>query len=39
MVKILIYKDAWSLAQAEGLPSLIYHEPVLAFWLHQRFFR
>jgi hypothetical protein len=24
-----IYKDAWSLAQAKGLPSLIYHEPVL----------
>jgi hypothetical protein len=23
------YKDAWSLAQAKGLPSLIYHEPVL----------
>jgi len=24
-----IYKDAWSLAQAKGQPSLIYHEPVL----------
>jgi hypothetical protein len=24
-----VYKDACSLAQAKGLPSLIYHEPVL----------
>jgi hypothetical protein len=24
-----IYKDACSLAQAKGLPSLIYHEPML----------
>jgi hypothetical protein len=29
LVISLIYKDEWSLAQAKGLPSLIYHEPVL----------
>jgi hypothetical protein len=29
LVIAYIYKDAWSLAQAKGLPSLIYHEPVL----------
>jgi hypothetical protein len=24
-----IYKDAWGLAHAKGLPSLIYHEPAI----------
>jgi hypothetical protein len=31
-----IYKDACSLAQAKGLPSLAYHEPALEVWIVSR---